>query len=47
MYNVDEKKYLINNKGTSISDTIVVMLDNGIILSIPVVVCSIAIFLFF
>lgn len=47
MFCVDEKRYIINNQISNMIDTIYVMLGNGIILAVPVVICSIAIFILF
>ena len=47
MFYVDEKRYIIKNQISNMIDTIYVMLGNGIILAVPVVICSIAIFILF
>ena len=47
MFVTDGKRYIVNNKPGNIMDTISVVFGNGFILAIPVVICSISIFVLF
>lgn len=47
MFVTDGKRYIVNNKPGNIMDTIGVVFGNGFILAIPVVICSISIFVLF
>lgn len=47
MYITNKKRYLLNNKTANLFDSISVIIGDGIVLAVPVVICSISIFLLF
>ena len=47
MFITDKKRYLLSDKTANLFDSISVILGNGVVLAIPVVICSVSIFLLF